>query len=268
MSLTKVEIEHEGRKYPLFIEGVGAPPLANDIDIAQWLGYDRPRNIRKLIVRLSQTGSLGKVFCSTVEQKGRGRPSVEFFLTEAQALMVAARSDTPRATEVLQTIIDVFLKATRGSPVAPVVNTELAEARSMLGQATAMLSQATALITQALSVPDLIQRTVAAELHKQNCLRGPHADEIRKTIMQHADRMSGGAKHSSTAWRSARSRHESRLREVLNWRGRWERCPHSVGHVENILRAMSPQVDHYARRGELQLKLVPPTPAISMLPKL
>lgn len=204
MSLTKVEIEHEGNTYELVCDGQRR--LIRDTELGRILGLSRARDVRYLAKsHVSSLGVISRYRSAKIGSDGetatRGRPDEGYDFSEEQALFIVAKAETPRATALLKTIITVFLEVTRGSPAAPAVSAEMAEARSMLGQATAMLSQATALVMQAFSVPDLIQRTVAAELHKQNGLLGAHADEIRKTIMQHADRMSGGAKHSSTAWR-------------------------------------------------------------------
>jgi hypothetical protein len=60
------------------------------------LGYERLRAIRDLIQRLVKDRKLkDSEICRTVRQNvGTGRPATEFWLTEAQALKVVARSVT------------------------------------------------------------------------------------------------------------------------------------------------------------------------------
>lgn len=112
-------------------------PRARDLDIARRLGFDRPRDIRKLIERnMSELLRFG--VCATVAQtsgpKGR-RPSKEYWLNEEQALSISAASDAPLAPEVRHMLIKVFVAWRRGDlPQAPVkvnvpTNERLAVAR-------------------------------------------------------------------------------------------------------------------------------------------
>jgi len=113
-------------------------PRALDLDIAERLGFERPRNIRKLIERnMSELLRFGT--CSTVERvvKGtRGSTKVkEYWLNEEQALSISAASDAPLAPEVRHMLIKVFVAWRRGDPPpAPVkvnvpTNERLAVAR-------------------------------------------------------------------------------------------------------------------------------------------
>lgn len=80
-------------------------------DLGRWLGYERPRDARKLASRLRIEGFLNdSEFCATVAQTtgGLGRPAREAWLSRKGALKVAARSDTPRAKELLDAIVTVF----------------------------------------------------------------------------------------------------------------------------------------------------------------
>lgn len=110
-----VVVEEAGLQFHLMRSASGEP-LVRDLELARWLGFDRDRNIRKLIDRWEP--ELGEV-CSTVEQTSTsstqgGRPGREYLLTEHQALFIAAKSETPRATEVLKRIITVFMAVRRG----------------------------------------------------------------------------------------------------------------------------------------------------------
>ena len=91
-------------------------PRARDLDIAERLGFERPRKIRELIERnLIEIEGFG--VCPTVGRtsgpKG-GRPTAEYWLNEEQALLVAALSDAPNAVAVRRMLIKVFVAWRRG----------------------------------------------------------------------------------------------------------------------------------------------------------
>lgn len=105
-------------------------PRALDLDIAKRLGFDRPRDIRKLIERnITELERFG--VCATVAQtsgpKG-GRPGKEYWLNEEQALSVSAASDAQNAAEVRHMLIKVFVAWRRGE-LRPV---EVSEPSKML----------------------------------------------------------------------------------------------------------------------------------------
>jgi len=123
-SLTALTIQHAGQVWPLWV-AADSEPFIKDLDWGRFLGFRQPRMIRKLIKRLADEGRLGQVICDTTSQNpasdgtGRGRPGGTFYLTEGQALKVAARSETPAADTVLDQMIAVFLKARLGQQVVP-----------------------------------------------------------------------------------------------------------------------------------------------------
>lgn len=90
-------------------------PRARDIDIGERLGFERPRDIRKLIkhnmVELERFG-----VCATASQTlpQGGRPTTEFWLNEEQALLVATLSNAPNAPEVRAVLIRTFVAWRRG----------------------------------------------------------------------------------------------------------------------------------------------------------
>jgi hypothetical protein len=92
-------------------------PRVRDLELAEHLGYEKPYDVRKLITRLAESGRLGIVATVAKNQTGRGRPTSEFWLTEAQALKVVAKSGTPKADAILDEVIRVFI-AVRGSALA------------------------------------------------------------------------------------------------------------------------------------------------------
>lgn len=97
-------------------------PRARDLDIAERLGFERPRDIRKLIDRnKSEIEQFG--ICATVAQNhkgGRGRPATEYWLNEEQALLIAALSDAEKAPAVRHMLIKVFVAWRRGHLTGPV----------------------------------------------------------------------------------------------------------------------------------------------------
>ena len=95
---------------------IDGEPRAHDLDIAQRLGFDQPRDIRKLIARhIDELRQFG--VCATVAQtsgaKG-GSPSQEYWLNEEQALYIASVSQAPKAHDVRVMLIKVFVAWRRG----------------------------------------------------------------------------------------------------------------------------------------------------------
>lgn len=90
-------------------------PRVRDLDLAARLGYERVTKIRDLIKGLVSAGKLKDiaVFPAAVQTSG-GRPTREFWLTEAQALKVVAKSETAKADALLDEVIAVFILARKG----------------------------------------------------------------------------------------------------------------------------------------------------------
>ena len=106
---------------------IDGEPRARDLDLATWLGFDRPRNIRKLIERATRAGDMSPCCRSTVERqptgpKGGGSREYEsttYWLTESESLLIASRSKTPKAVAVTKAVIAVFMAARRGLLAPP-----------------------------------------------------------------------------------------------------------------------------------------------------
>lgn len=110
--LVPVVVQHEGAAWPLWRRRGELEPLALDLDVARWLEYQDIHKIRQLIARYRP--DLGRVSAMVAETSSKGgRPGRGYYLTEPQALFLAAKSETPRATAVLKTLIAVFLQARR-----------------------------------------------------------------------------------------------------------------------------------------------------------
>lgn len=88
-------------------------PRARDVDIAEALGFERPRKIRELIERnLPEIQSFGT--CPTVGRVIRGNPVSEYLLNEEQALLIATVSQAPNAPAVRAMLIRTFVAWRRG----------------------------------------------------------------------------------------------------------------------------------------------------------
>jgi hypothetical protein len=107
-ALTPVVVRHEGVDWTLYQIDDGDAYI-RDIDWAERLGYANPIDIRKLIRRLANAGRLGVIATVAKTSNSGGRPATEFYLTEAQALKVAARSETEFADAVLDELIRVYM---------------------------------------------------------------------------------------------------------------------------------------------------------------
>ncbi|NJL08941.1 MAG: hypothetical protein HC900_12380 [Methylacidiphilales bacterium] len=128
-----------------FERGADDELRVRDIDLAQWLGYAKPRDVRELIIRMEQRGELGEV-CRTVRQTpAGGRPAAECWLTREQSLKIAARSETPRASELLDLIVRVFLAVLDGRIGPAVPANDDARYHEVL-KSTVALAQAVGLI--------------------------------------------------------------------------------------------------------------------------
>ena len=97
-------------------------PRVRDVDLAERLGFDRPRDIRKLIERnRAEIEAFGT--CATVALVIKGErgstPATEYWLCEEQALLVAVLSKAPQAPAVRHMLIRVFTAYRRGK-LAPV----------------------------------------------------------------------------------------------------------------------------------------------------
>jgi len=93
----------------LTITPVNGEPRIRDIDLAKRLGFDRPRDIRKLIERhLEKINEFSR--CATVERRPEngGTPFVEYYLDRQQSLFICMKSETDNAFEVQVDIIRVY----------------------------------------------------------------------------------------------------------------------------------------------------------------
>lgn len=100
-------------------------PRCRDVDLGKFLGYSRPRDVRKLIEREMKSGNLNDSNVrATVARVNTGRPTVgerkcpavekdvtEYWLTLSDGLFVAARSETKVGAELLRSLIEAWTLA-------------------------------------------------------------------------------------------------------------------------------------------------------------
>lgn len=95
-------------------EAKGDDPVVLDLDLAKRLGYARPIDVRKLVRRLRDDGTLNdyEVIATVAKTSAKGgRPATAYWLRESGALKVMAKSDTPNAIAGLDKMIRAYLTA-------------------------------------------------------------------------------------------------------------------------------------------------------------
>ena len=94
-------------------------PRVLDTDLAEWLAFKHPRQIRELIARnLHELADYGSLSCrATNPGKLGGRPSQAYYLNEGQALVLCALARTGKAAEVRKALIDLFMAYRQGKVV-------------------------------------------------------------------------------------------------------------------------------------------------------
>lgn len=104
-------ILHEGG---LEFHATDGEPRIRDLDLAEKLGYERPRAIRDIIRDAEKVNGFGVCRVSRQTHGGLGgRPADEYWLTERQALFVTTRSGTEKAAEVTMMLVDAFIAVRR-----------------------------------------------------------------------------------------------------------------------------------------------------------
>lgn len=105
-------------------------PRVRDLDLAAWFGYERPRDIRKLLKRMEREGKLAGIsWRATVARQlvgpgGKGTREIkvtEAWLTREQSLLVATQAEGDRAwalTAVMAQVFDAALER-RQAPADP-----------------------------------------------------------------------------------------------------------------------------------------------------
>lgn len=82
-------------------------PRIRDIDLAERLGFDRSRDIRKIIKR-NEAKLLNFGGCATVAHVVEGNETTEYYLNQKQAIFICMKSETERAIDVQMEIVHAF----------------------------------------------------------------------------------------------------------------------------------------------------------------
>lgn len=96
------------------ITEINGEATIKDIESAQKLGYGRPRDIKKLIQRLCESGFYGGATpCRTLENIN-GNETTVYYLNEKQTLKTISKSETKIADKIMDEVIDVFIAFRNG----------------------------------------------------------------------------------------------------------------------------------------------------------
>jgi len=189
MSLIKKHVELDGKDYDLWRDSADGVLRAKDLDVAAWLQFGHPREFRKLVVR--HLSSLGEVSSYRDPKPGKlgGRPEEGYLLTREQVLYLAAKSETPRATEILKAMIAVFALAMDGRlPSAAQIDAMREELAQLRGQVRALATRHDQVIGEGLArgVLQRIAQIAAfrACVHRRSLasLRAMEETEIRGVV--------------------------------------------------------------------------------------
>lgn len=92
---------------PLVLTPIEGEPRVRDLDLAEKLGFERPRAIRQIIKR-NEAKLLKLGGCHTVERLVEGNLTNEFYLNQKQAIFICMKSETEQAFDVQIEIVHVF----------------------------------------------------------------------------------------------------------------------------------------------------------------
>jgi hypothetical protein len=220
-------------------------PRIRDIDLAERLGFERPRDIRKIIERQISLGNISPSSRATVARKPVGPKRggeveytvTEYWLTLEEALFIATQSETKRAVFITKVMIAVFAAVMRGAAVSrenlpPEVTSILADYRRELEATRSDLAA---------------HRQENAALMKLIGASGRHRAEQLKRVFNEVAALNAAAQRRS--YRSCRTEVESLVRDRAGYpRGgsmRLEDMPVSTWEMAKIY---ANQELHRARR--------------------
>jgi hypothetical protein len=193
-----------------------------DIRLAEFVGFKRPRNIRRLIRNMIAAGKLSDVHCRSVTERqstGQGGEReftvVEYWLTRTQALLVVTQSDTPRAWEMTKAIVSAFEQTLDGRVSD---NSQLAGAILKLSEAVTVQGQA--ITALAVRVGGIEERLTAPQPNRHGLLGEAGAREILNALQEIAGYY---AVRKTPAWRAKRRSVDLEVREAAGLtKRRWE----------------------------------------------
>lgn len=229
-----------------FMADADSEPRIRDLDLAERLGYEHPRNIRKMVRRYLESGDIGNSdACSTVERRKNGAvlcDVTEFWLSEAAALFIVTRSETPNAIALTKEMIRVFMLARRGllPQQQPAVDPH---ALMQLVDAVAQIAKVQSAIVTRLDAMerrmDGVEQRLAAASTDPGGTIGPYVAKQLVGRRITALARSKASRDASRTYRGHRASIENELRARLNWFGlgsQWRFLPtHRRGDMEREL---------------------------------
>lgn len=248
---------------------IGEEVVVRDADLGARVGLGRPRDVRKLIERIwpeNRRPIKRATVARWIAGKGAARESVvdEYWLTEAQALKLIARSETKGAEAILDEMIAVCIAARRGllRPVAaqapaaldPSVRAALELLPALVEQTKAMVAvmarheaQLTALAADVAAQSKEVA-SHAAEL--ASGIIGPEKGrEIRTRIYDAARRASGGDKALTRSFSTGRSTWIRNAVQFTGPRTAWRNLPRaSLAKVETLVDTIERDAEVLARQ--------------------
>ena len=131
------------------LDAIDGEPRILDLMVAERLGFTRPRAVRQLIER-SKTELESYGFIATRCGAYRNRQFTEYWLNEAQALLVCVLSRTEEAAKVRRSLIAVFTAWRRGQLASSERSADLtrAQRRAINSQAWALTREETRTLFQ------------------------------------------------------------------------------------------------------------------------
>ncbi|KJZ23263.1 hypothetical protein [Tritonibacter mobilis] len=95
----------------LTVQDFNGEPRMRDVDIAEALGFEQSMHIGEMISQCAdRLVGLGEMVCRELRQTSLGgRPGKEYWLNEHQAFYLCTQTETERAIEVMQRIVNVFV---------------------------------------------------------------------------------------------------------------------------------------------------------------
>jgi len=194
-------------------------PRIRDVDLAERLGYERPRKLRDIIRRYEKSGDLSGVHVrptvgrTSMPHGGERQVTVdEYWLTEADALFIVAKSETAEAKALTREMIRVFRLAMRrqlpGQQLGPDPATErrLAALEKTMGDIAALLKQSL----------EQQHRPALPQLYEPGVGKAA-ADVLKRQLTEYGELM-----HRADPSRSAKSHRthgDVELRALLGWGG-------------------------------------------------
>lgn len=234
----------------LTLQNFGQGILVRDLDLARLLGFGRDRDIRQLIGRMMRAtdrraARFKHVHQGTVfQQQGTRHGGIrtfrvqEYWLTRAQALLVASQSKLPRAWEVTEAVVESFHALLLPAPAPAIVLPDPLETIA------AELQQQRDQMAQCLERMSLLEQALQARSTPHVAIGRDSAREILNRIGWAAD-VGVPRQRSLRAWSGIRKHFEGLVRKAAGWSptGRLEDQPSAGEAAARVrLRELEEQV--------------------------